>query len=257
MIDELVGLAKRIHAERYAAAEVTFLAGSIVRGEGTRTSDLDLVVVFERLPNAYRESFICGGWPVEAFVHDPETLDYFFWEVDRPSGVPSLPTMVREGIEVPRASGLSRSLKELADRLIAEGPPLWSDADVDGSRYAVTGLIDDLRAPRSRFEQAATATALYGALANHYLRSRGLWSGKDKWIPRRLRAVDPVFARKFEEAFEELFRDGDSSRVIRLAAEILAGNGGWLFENYQVQAPQDWKRVREERFASRGIEDAL
>jgi hypothetical protein len=28
---------------------------------------LDIVVVFERLPNAYREAFVYEGWPVEAF----------------------------------------------------------------------------------------------------------------------------------------------------------------------------------------------
>jgi len=67
---------------------VLLLAGSIVRGEGTPHSDLDLVVIFDRLPNAYRESFYFGDLPVEAFVHDPETLNYFLFEVDRSSGIP-------------------------------------------------------------------------------------------------------------------------------------------------------------------------
>jgi hypothetical protein len=36
---------------------------------------------------------------VEAFVHDPETLKYFFFEVDLPSGVvPSL-AIVMEGLD--------------------------------------------------------------------------------------------------------------------------------------------------------------
>ena len=68
-----------ILAEKYPEARVVFLAGSVVRGEDTETSDLDLVVIFDRLPQAYRESFIFGGWPVEAFIHDPETLRYFFY----------------------------------------------------------------------------------------------------------------------------------------------------------------------------------
>ena len=45
-----------------------------MRGQATETSDLDLVVVYERLEAAYRESFVHGGWPIEVFVHDPETL---------------------------------------------------------------------------------------------------------------------------------------------------------------------------------------
>lgn len=62
------------------------------------------------LPCAYRESFTFGGYPVEAFVHDPATLEYFFLEVDRPSGVPALAQMVVEGIEIPASSA---GVKEL------------------------------------------------------------------------------------------------------------------------------------------------
>jgi predicted nucleotidyltransferase len=58
---------------RYRDASVIFLAGSIVRGESTPFSDLDLVVIFDKLPAAYRESFYFQGFPIEAFVHDPET----------------------------------------------------------------------------------------------------------------------------------------------------------------------------------------
>ena len=41
--------AQKIFTTRYSDAAVMFLAGSVVRGEGTKTSDLDLVVVFDHL----------------------------------------------------------------------------------------------------------------------------------------------------------------------------------------------------------------
>lgn len=65
------------------------------------TSDLDLVVVYQRIDAAFRESFVYAGWPVETFVHDPETLRYFFMHVDRPSGVPSLAHMISTGMPLP------------------------------------------------------------------------------------------------------------------------------------------------------------
>jgi hypothetical protein len=80
--------AQAIHGDRYSGAAVTFFGGSLARGEGTATSDFDLVVVFEKLDNARRESFSFDGWPVEAFVHDPATLRYFFGR-DRDAGVPT------------------------------------------------------------------------------------------------------------------------------------------------------------------------
>ncbi len=41
-----VAVAKRIAAERYADADVVLLAGSVVRGTATPSSDLDLDVIF-------------------------------------------------------------------------------------------------------------------------------------------------------------------------------------------------------------------
>src|SRR5215212_5792878 len=91
-----VEAARGVWRERYAGARVVFLGGSVMRGEATPASDLDVVVVYERLPNAYREAFVYVGWPVEAFVHDAGTLEEFF-EVDRRRGLPSLMRMVWEG----------------------------------------------------------------------------------------------------------------------------------------------------------------
>jgi len=70
--------AAEILAKKYPEARVGFLAGSVIRGKDTQTSDLDLVVIYDKLPQACRESFVFGGWPTEAFVHDPQTLRYLF-----------------------------------------------------------------------------------------------------------------------------------------------------------------------------------
>ncbi|MBE9059506.1 nucleotidyltransferase domain-containing protein [cf. Phormidesmis sp. LEGE 11477] len=242
MNNSLVRTTKAIHAERYPGSEVIFLSGSIIRGESTPTSDLDLVVIFRRLENAYRESFRFDDWPVEAFVHDPETLHYFF-DLDRADGVPSLANMVNEGVEVPAASDFSSFIKALARSVLAKGPPHWQALDVDNSRYAITDIVDDLYAPRSRAEQIASATVLFSQLANHFLRSRQLWSAKGKTIPRRLREVDPEFAVRFEESFQALFTTGRATQVITLAEEVLERSGGRLFKGHKLAAPPDWRQI--------------
>ncbi len=230
-----------IIAQRYEGAAVVFLAGSVMRGEGTDASDLDLVVVYERIDAAFRESFSHAGWPVEAFVHDPETLRYFFLQVDRPSGVPSLPHMVSTGTPLPRATDLSRELQSFANEVLVQGPPHWHTERLCQSRYTITSLVDDLRSPRSRAELLASGTALYTALAEHFLRAQGEWSANGKSIPRRLAAVRPAFAQRFEAAFNLLFADGRVDAVIDLCAEVLAPSGGWLFEGYKAAAPSDWR----------------
>lgn len=241
MNEELNAAAKNIWKQRYPEAKVVFLAGSLVRGEGTSTSDLDLVVVYESLTQAFRESFRFGQWPVEAFVHDPETLSYFFSQRDRPTGIPTLMSMVLEGIEVPESTVFSASIKQLAESGIAEGPEQWDRETLERSRYMITSLVDDLRDPRSDSECAASGAALYDYLANHYFRSRGLWSAKNKMIPRKLHEADADLARQFEASFAALFQAGEPNKAIELAERVIARDGGRLFEGYCSYAPKEWR----------------
>jgi predicted nucleotidyltransferase len=155
MDSRIIGLANAIRSTRFDGANAVFAAGSIVRGEGTATSDLDLVVVYPRLECAYRESFIFDGFPVEAFVHDAETLEYFFLELDRPSGIPALPQMIVEGVEIPASTEVSQALKQRAVAIIAMGPPPLDSPTEQRMRYFVSDSLDDLRAPRSRDELMA------------------------------------------------------------------------------------------------------
>ena len=241
MIDDLIAAAADIRDEKYPESRVIFLAGSLVRGEGTETSDLDLVVVYEALPQAYRESFRFRQWPVEAFVHDPETLEFFFYRNDKPTGIPVLMSMIVDGIEVPDSTEFSQAVKRLAETALAEGPEPWSSEETDRSRYTITGLVDDLRDPRSGSECAASGGALYEALATHFFRSRTLWSAKNKMIPRKLHQADADLAARFDSAFKALFQSGDPARVIELAEQVIAPDGGWLFEGYTSYAPKEWR----------------
>lgn len=233
--------AKQIKLERYSEAQTVFIAGSIIRGTDTKYSDIDLVVVFKEVTSAWRESFIYNDFPVEAFVHDPKTLRYFFEEVDARSGCPSLPHMVLEGIPYPDTS-FSTELKEEAADLIKKGPPALSTEDLRNRRYFVTDLVDDLREPRNRLETTAAAVRLYEILADFYLRANRYWSAKGKSIPRTLQSHDPLIAKRFTSSFQVLFETGNTARVVELAADILAPHGGFLFNGHTLTAPETWKK---------------
>jgi hypothetical protein len=245
--ERIIRVAHAIRSARFPDAAAVFAAGSIVRGEGTAYSDLDLVVLYARLACAYRESFRFNGFPVEVFVHDPGTLDYFFFEVDRPSGIPALPQMVVEGVEIPAPNDTSRALKVQAASLIAAGPPPLDAESERLRRYAVTDLLDDLRGTRSYAELVATGARLYQELADYHLRRQGLWSARGKAIPRTLRAADPDLSARYCESFGSLFKLGDPSGVIELAEELLHDAGGPLFEGYRADAPPSWRRSESSR----------
>ena len=240
-VSDALSVARDIRNQIFPTASAYFLAGSVVRGEATASSDLDLVVILERVENARRTSFIFADWPVEAFIHDPQTLEYFFREIDRPSGVPALPSMVSEGVEIPEETECGRDAKELARQVLEEGPIPWSQQDRDGSRYHISDLLEDVRAPRDPDELWPIVSSLYVAIANHFCRSRNQWSAKGKSIPGTLMRLDPSFHERFTEAFEAAFTRKEIAAVMRLAEEVLEPDGGLLFESYTRDAPAGWR----------------
>lgn len=234
-------VANEIWQQRYLDAKALFLCGSVIRGEETRFSDLDIVVVFEKLDYAWRESFCHKDWPVEVFVHDFQTLKYFFYEMDAKSGCPSLPQMVAEGIAIPEATECSESLKQLARKVLDAGPPFLTADERDRKRYGITDLVDDIREPRSSAELMASGAKLFEQLADYYFRSKNLWSATGKTIIRRFHAVDPELGKRYEHAFRELFAEANPAPCIALSEEILRDSGGPLFDGYRLDAPASWK----------------
>lgn len=227
--------------QRYQGAETIFVAGSVVKGEATAHSDLDLVVVYPSIERAYRESFAHRGWPVEAFVHDPQTLYYFFQKVDRPIGRGTLAEMIAEGHEVPGPSEFSRSIKALAKQTLDMGTVPLTTEQIQDRRYQLSELLDDVREPRSRHDLVADSTLLFNELAEFYFLTRGQWTASGKAIAKRMKTVDPAFARKFADAFDRLFSVGHTTAVIEMAEEMMAPFGGILFEGYRRDVPPDWR----------------
>ena len=236
-----IELAKELFESRYSGAEVVFAAGSFRRQESTATSDLDLVVVYSKLPRAYRESFVFKGWPVEAFVNDPETLNHFFWEVDAKSGIPSLPYMVVEGQALPEGHPLVFKLKSLADHVLDVGPQVYSQEQLLDQKYAISDLLDDLRAPRNEFEAKAIAAKLHERLGDFWFRAQGRWSASGKHIPRRMHRLDPTFAETWHTAFNDAFA-GKSELLVELTEGVLNRFGGYVFEGYRKNADPEWRK---------------
>ncbi|RYX81877.1 nucleotidyltransferase domain-containing protein [bacterium] len=235
--------AQTLFERRHPSANCLLLAGSIVRGEATASSDLDIVVLYDEgdLPHAYRESLLWEGFPVETFVHSPQTLRYFFEKMDGPSGFPTLMQMVSEAIEIPVPTPLSTQMKQAANDCLLAGPPPLPPHDLQLRRYIITDLIDDIRTPRSPHELTATGTQLYAALPDFYFRSQNLWSAKGKTMLRKLHQHNPDFAQRFIIAFDTLFSTANPHPVIALAEEVLTPSGGFLFDGHRLDAPADFR----------------
>lgn len=237
---EALAAAEAVFRSRYDGASFAYVAGSIMRGQGTRLSDIDLVVVYDRLDAARRESFIAKGVPVEAFVHDTETLAWFV-NADFSRGCPSILNMIAEGTAIGESVDRAEKLKREVSELLSAGPPILKPAELNALRYEITDAIDDLRGERSPGEVMAIGTMLYPKLVELALRGRCHWNGTGKWAPRLLEAVDASLAAKFEDTFRILFISGRCDPVIALAERELELHGGPLFDGDIRFAPASWR----------------
>ncbi|WP_018932420.1 hypothetical protein [Gracilibacillus lacisalsi] len=97
---------------RFRNCQGALLAGSVIRGEATKTTNLDIVIFDCNIQAAYRESIIDLGWNIEIFVHNLTSYKDFLAS-DCESARPSFPRMVVEG-EVIIDKGIITSIKNEA-----------------------------------------------------------------------------------------------------------------------------------------------
>ncbi len=60
-LEGAMAMAGRVLAARYPDADAALLTGSNARGDATAGSDLDLIVLYAKLPRSRRESFMFEG----------------------------------------------------------------------------------------------------------------------------------------------------------------------------------------------------
>lgn len=222
--------AKDILNKYYPNCDGAVLAGSVVRGQETSTSDLDIVIIDNSIMSSYRESYIEDGWPIEAFVHNERSYQQFL-EDDLKRARPSLPWMIAEGIAL-KDRGILEALKHQAAFVLEKGPEQWTASTIDFNRYFITDVLDDFVGSGERAEEIFIANALAEQLAEFVLRTNGQWTGASKWAARALRNWDSKFADRFVDSFDRFYRLGEKQAIIDLAEEILQPHGGRLFDGF-------------------------
>jgi Nucleotidyltransferase domain len=218
---------------RYAGCNCIYFCGSAARGEETEFSDVDVIVLFNSITHAQRETFREGGWLVDAQIHDPETLNYLMTS-DARLGSSIVAKMIVDAVLVPRATRESDQVSHIASQIVSAGPP---SQDFSGVRYMVGNIIADLKQSRDSHETLAIGVELYKILATFYFRSRQEWAVSKKMIPRALRVLDPGIEEKLHKAFLELFSGGCNGLVIEIAEDFLKPVGGPLYENFHMNYP--------------------
>ncbi|MFC4410420.1 nucleotidyltransferase domain-containing protein [Chungangia koreensis] len=216
---------------RFPNCAAALLCGSVVRGQATETSDLDLVIFDETLLSPYRSSVLFEGWPIEMFVHNLWSYKDFF-KSDAERARPSIIRMVAEGVPI-RDNGILGGIKEEAAAILVEGPKEWTEEIIRTKRYMLTDLLDDFMGAQ-REEGIFIAGALAELIHEFFCRTNKRWIGMGKWIPRALKEVDPEFAVHFTKAFDTYYSTDRKESIIELTDLVLQPHGGRLFDGYTL-----------------------
>lgn len=237
-------VAKRALAKHHPEAIGGFVAGSVVRGQATSTSDIDITVLYDdTFSHIHRSAVREEGWLIEFFVHNLKAQNFYF-DRGRKDGACTMSAMVAAGIMIPEPHPVLERQQVLARDIISAGPEPLEPNKFEFQRYLICAYLDDLEDQDDRGIIIATLAELYNTLGNFHLRAAGNWSGSGKPLLRILRERNEEFAARYEAAFEEAFSSGQTSAVRQLAMEVIAPYGGWLQEGLALEAPPAWKEFK-------------
>lgn len=227
-----VEAAKRFIEQFYPQCNVAFLAGSASRGEHKALSDLDIVIIDETIPSAYRESLFELGWRMEIFINNRASILGFF-ESDAKRGRPTMPHMCANGILL-KDDGTAALLRAKALAIIEQGPEPLTVSEIESARYFLTDLLEDFIDADRHDEALYTLNTLSIQLAEFALRVQGRWIGRGKGLPRMLRQYSEDLNERFVDAISGFVKRENKQLFVQLADDILDPYGGRLFEGFSV-----------------------
>ncbi|HEY7780039.1 MAG TPA: nucleotidyltransferase domain-containing protein [Ktedonobacterales bacterium] len=237
-LDAALAAARDLVDRDFPAYSAALLAGSVVRGEATATSDLDLILLTRagKAPAPFRRSLHHGDWPVEIFAHSPASFERFT-TAEAARRRPSLAQMCAEGIVLRDHDGLAAAIQADARRQLAAGPVPLTPAEIATARYALTDTLDDFLGSERPAETFFLAHDLAHDAVDLHLALHRHWTGRGKWVPRALRRADPARADQLAAALAAFTATGDRAPLAAFARAVLDAAGGPLFAGYTGDEP--------------------
>jgi hypothetical protein len=192
------------------------VSGTIVRGTGQATSDLDIVVVHEESWRQRVQRFF-NGVPCEMFVNPAFQLRRTL-EMEAAEGRPIVAHMLTTGVIVEDPTGICATLQEEARTNLEAGPQMPA-LDLLNWQYGIATQFEDatdLRDIEPDRARTLMVDSLVQAVKWHFL-NLGRWLPRSKALLDDLDALDPALGADVRAAL----REPDLDRMIALAEPIM------------------------------------
>jgi hypothetical protein len=136
-----------------------------------------------------------------------------------------LDSLIADGIAL-TDTPVTSQWAEHSHRVLAAGPPEASASEIDGRRYMLSALVDDLEgdpAPAERYVIEADAFRVAAELALLIDRQ---WLGTGKWLVRNLQGQNDYGLVRWAET------DRDASGLVAICRRVLEAAGGFLQDGF-------------------------
>lgn len=231
-LEDAIATATTLVKERFPEARAAWLAGSVIAGTATSTSDLDLTVLLDGPPAPYRESVRCAAWPVELFVHTSESVELWLAR-DLARRRPTLGRLIAGAVRLLGEDDVAGPVERSCRTFLLEGPPPLTQEERDSYRYGLSDQLDDLVDADDSQLRTPVAFAVWESAASLLLCEGGRWLGTGNWLARELAAYDAAFAARLHDGLLAACL-GETELLVRTATEVLDRSGGRLWEGYRV-----------------------
>ncbi len=192
--DEALRQAVRFILARFDDVLGIVVAGSVLRGVGSPSSDLDIYVIRERTERQRLQHFF-NGVPAEIFVNPPQQVRAYL-EKERRAGRPITAHMLVTGFVVLALDPVVGELQDAARRILQQKPD-FAEAQVTAARYmAATAYEDALDVVETRPEtaQMILAQAVF-AMVRYWFVKENRYLPRYKDLLNTLDELEPELAR--------------------------------------------------------------
>jgi hypothetical protein len=190
-------------------------AGSVVRGEGQPTSDLDIYVIQRTSERQMIQKWFAGV-PAQLFVNPPAMIERYF-QSEREEGNCSTAHMLTTGFVVVDRDPVIGQLRQKA-REILSSPPLISDDYLTAQRYYIADQYENALDMKEADPAAAAmllTQSVFRMLHFYFLRQR-LYIPRDKDLLRRV----SEHSAELGKLTREFFQTEQVERKLLLAGQI-------------------------------------
>ncbi|WP_051388655.1 nucleotidyltransferase domain-containing protein [Arthrobacter sp. 35W] len=225
---DVIVIARAYVQEHHPDARAAILGGSAAAGNATTTSDLDIAVLYPDGHSNYAETIRFRGWLIEAFVHTPASLE-FWYQKEAADRRPVIADLCARGVLLTDDDGGAAWQAE-AQAQMSRGPEPLTDGERGLRRYGLSALVDDLDGSTNPAETFMLAADVFREAADLLLLENGSWLGGGKWIPRRLALSGDHLAVALNAWAADPQRPVESLSM--LARAVLHRSGGYVQEGF-------------------------